>query len=80
MRETVVLGRPGAERRTDLDWVRIGAFGLLIFHHVAVFYSPIPNMANTPRPQAWTQVRRLLSSPWGLLLRFTVSACELEHT
>jgi len=40
MSETVVFGRPGAERRTDLDWVRIGPFGRLIFYHVAVFADP----------------------------------------
>ncbi len=28
----------GTERRIDLDWVRIGAFGLLIFYHVGMLY------------------------------------------
>jgi hypothetical protein len=28
----------GQERRVDLDWVRIGAFGLLIFYHVGMLY------------------------------------------
>ena len=70
MSETVCFGRPGVERRTDLDWVRIGAFGLLTFYHVAVFYSPIPNRANSPRPQAWIQAPLLLTSPWRLLLLF----------
>jgi hypothetical protein len=27
-----------SERRVDLDWVRIGAFGLLIFYHVGMLY------------------------------------------
>jgi hypothetical protein len=27
-----------SERRIDLDWVRIGAFGLLIFHPVGMLY------------------------------------------
>jgi peptidoglycan/LPS O-acetylase OafA/YrhL len=33
----------GMVRRTDLDWVRIGAFLLLIFYHVGVVYAPGPN-------------------------------------
>jgi hypothetical protein len=28
----------GSQRRVDLDWVRIGAFGLLIFYHVGMLY------------------------------------------
>ena len=28
----------GTERRIDLDWVRIAAFGLLIFYHVGMLY------------------------------------------
>jgi hypothetical protein len=28
------------DRRVDLDWVRIGAFGLLILYHVGMFYVP----------------------------------------
>ena len=30
--------RASAERRIDLDWVRIAAFGLLIFYHVGMLY------------------------------------------
>ena len=30
------VARP--ERRVDLDWVRIGAFGLLILYHVGMLY------------------------------------------
>ncbi len=26
------------DRRIDLDWLRIAAFGLLIFYHVGMFY------------------------------------------
>jgi hypothetical protein len=37
MRVTQGFGEANAFRRTDLDWVRIGAFAILIFYHVAVF-------------------------------------------
>lgn len=62
-----------ALRRTDLDWVRIGAFALLILYHCTVFYSPIENMANSPRVLPWVQVPMLLTSPWRMLLLFIVS-------
>ena len=29
---------PSTDRRIDLDWVRILAFGLLIFYHVGMLY------------------------------------------
>ena len=28
------------KRSTELDWLRIAAFGLLILHHVGMFYVP----------------------------------------
>jgi len=62
-----------ALRRTDLDWVRIGAFALLILYHCTVFYSPVENMANSPHVQPWVQVPMLLTSPWRMLLLFIVS-------
>jgi glucan biosynthesis protein C len=62
-----------ALRRTDLDWVRIAAFGLLILYHCTVFYSPIENMANSPRVLPWVQIPMLATAPWRMLLLFIVS-------
>ena len=73
MSQTVIVSPAGGGRRTDLDWVRIGAFALLIFYHCAVFYSPTVNMANSPRVLPWVQVPMLLTNPWRLLLLFIVS-------
>ena len=65
----------GAVRRTDLDWVRIGAFLLLIFYHVGVVYAPGPNAvgAMSPRPIPWLVVPMTLVNPWRLLVLFVVS-------
>jgi len=62
-------------RRTDLDWVRIGAFLLLIFYHVGVFYAPGPTAvgAISPRPLPWLVIPMLLVNPWRLLVLFVVS-------
>jgi glucans biosynthesis protein C len=65
----------GDARRTDLDWVRIAAFGLLIFYHVGVFYAPGPSAvgAISPRPLPWLVVPMVLVNPWRLLVLFIVS-------
>ncbi len=62
-------------RRTDLDWVRIGAFALLIFYHVGVFYAPGPSAvgAISPRPLPWLVIPMVLVNPWRLLVLFIVS-------
>jgi peptidoglycan/LPS O-acetylase OafA/YrhL len=38
--QTPPLGPLDDGRRTDLDWIRIGAFALLILYHVGMFYVP----------------------------------------
>jgi glucan biosynthesis protein C len=62
-------------RRTDLDWVRIGAFALLIFYHIGVFYAPGPTAvgAISPRPLPWLVVPMALVNPWRLLVLFIVA-------
>ena len=62
-------------RRTDLDWVRIGAFLLLIFYHVGVFYAPGPTAvgAVSPRPLPWLVIPMVLVNPWRMLVLFVVS-------
>jgi hypothetical protein len=62
-------------RRTDLDWVRIGAFALLIFYHIGVFYAPGPTAvgAISPRPLPWLVIPMVLVNPWRLLVLFIVS-------
>jgi glucans biosynthesis protein C len=64
-----------AVRRTDFDWVRIGAFLLLIFYHVGVFYAPGPTAvgATSPRPLPWLVIPMVLVNPWRMLVLFVVS-------
>jgi surface polysaccharide O-acyltransferase-like enzyme len=60
-------------RRLDLDWVRIGAFGLLILYHCGMFYVPWAWHVKSPQPQAWLQPVMVLTNPWRLPLLFLVS-------
>ncbi|HYG25456.1 MAG TPA: acyltransferase family protein, partial [Caulobacteraceae bacterium] len=61
------------ERRHDLDWIRVGAFFLLILYHVGMFYVPWDWHVKSPRPQEWLAPVMQLTNPWRLSLLFLVS-------
>lgn len=61
------------ERRHDLDWIRVAAFGLLILYHVGMFYVPWDWHVKTPRPVEWLEPVMQLTNPWRLTLLFLVS-------
>ena len=60
-------------RLVELDWLRIGAFGLLMFFHVGLFYAPGNWHVKSPYPQQWLQPVLEMSSPWRLSLLFLVA-------
>lgn len=60
-------------RHFGLDWLRIGAFGLLIFFHIGRFFSPDPWLVRAPTPQFGVEWPMLALEPWRLALLFTVS-------
>jgi hypothetical protein len=63
----------GAPRRVDLDWVRIGAFGLLIFYHVGLLYVSWGfHIKSAHRIAALEPLMQVLN-PWRLALLFLVS-------
>ena len=61
------------ERRYDLDWLRIAAFGLLIFYHVGMLFVPWEFHIKTAHPQRWVEAPMLLLNPWRLSLLFLIS-------
>lgn len=65
-------------RRHDLDWVRIGAFGLLIIYHIALFFAPWGWHVNSRHPQPWIAAALALSNPWRLTLLFFVSGAAMS--
>lgn len=65
-------------RRYDLDWVRTGAFGLLIIYHIALFFSPWDWHVNSRHPQNWIATALVLSNPWRLTLLFFVSGAAMS--
>ena len=66
---------PPAEmtRRYDLDWIRVGAFFLLILYHVGMLYVSWDWHVKSPRIVEALQPLMMLTSPWRLTLLFLVS-------
>ena len=64
-----------SDRRLDLDWVRILAFGLLILYHVGMYYVTWGWQVKSPFASTTLEPLMLLSSPWRLSLLFFVSGC-----
>lgn len=60
-------------RHFGLDWLRIGAFLLLIFFHIGRFFSPDPWLVRAPTPQFGVEWPMLALEPWRLALLFVVS-------
>jgi hypothetical protein len=61
------------DRRLDLDWLRIGAFGLLILYHVGMFYVTWDWHVKSSRASEAIEPLMLLVNPWRLTLLFVIS-------
>ncbi|MGQ0533863.1 MAG: acyltransferase family protein [Caulobacteraceae bacterium] len=61
------------DRRYDLDWLRIIAFGLLILYHVGMFYVSWDWHVKSSRASDAIEPLMLLTNPWRLTLLFLVS-------
>ena len=61
------------DRRYDLDWIRVIAFGLLILYHVGMFYVPWDWHVKSPQPVEWLEPVMVFTNPWRLTLLFLVS-------
>lgn len=62
-----------AARHYGLDWLRIGAFALLIVYHVAMVFAPWPWVVKWPETFPALIVPMALLTPWRILLLFVVS-------
>jgi hypothetical protein len=56
-----------------MDWLRIGAFGLLILYHIGMFFVPWGWHVKTEQPIEWLAVPMLAVNAWRLPLLFGVS-------
>lgn len=60
-------------RRYDLDWLRVIAFGLLIFYHIGMFYVTWGWHVKSPHAGSFAEPAMLLLNPWRLSLLFLIS-------
>src|ERR1700677_47174 len=61
------------ERRIDLDWIRIIAFGLLILYHVGMLFVPWDFHVKSVHILPGLEPLMLVLNPWRLSLLFLVS-------
>src|SRR5262245_62368639 len=71
--QTPAATLPSPSRLLFLDWLRIGAFALLVLYHVGMYYVSwdwhVKSPAAGPALEPWMR----LSSPWRLSLLFLIS-------
>jgi hypothetical protein len=60
-------------RRYDMDWLRIGAFALLILYHIGMVFVPWGFHIKTAEPLRWVEAPMLLLNAWRLSLLFLIS-------
>jgi hypothetical membrane protein/peptidoglycan/LPS O-acetylase OafA/YrhL len=65
-------------RRYDLDWIRVGAFALLILYHVGLVYGVYDWHVHSAHTFGWMREAVLITNPWRLTLLFLVSGAALR--
>jgi glucan biosynthesis protein C len=65
-------------RRHDLDWLRVIAFGLLIFYHVGMFYVTWGWHVKSDHASPALEPAMALLNPWRLALLFFISGVALR--
>lgn len=65
-------------RRHDLDWLRVVAFGILIFYHVGMFYVTWDWHVKSPSASSFLEPAMLLVNPWRLALLFFISGVAIR--
>ncbi len=65
-------------RRYDLDWLRVIAFGLLIFYHIGMFYVTWGWHVKSPHAGPFAEPLMMLLNPWRLPLLFLISGVALR--
>lgn len=60
-------------RHYGMDWLRIGAFALLILYHIGMYFVPWDWHVKIAQPIDWVQIPMLATNGWRLPLLFLVS-------
>ena len=65
-------------RRYDLDWLRIIAFGFLIFYHIGMFYVNWDFHVKSVHAGLFSEPLMKLLNPWRLSLLFFISGVAIR--
>ncbi|MEP9389311.1 acyltransferase family protein [Mesorhizobium sp. KR9-304] len=65
-------------RRYDLDWLRVFAFGVLIFYHVGMFYVTWDWIVKSRYSAPFLEPVMGLTNPWRLALLFFISGAAVR--
>jgi len=72
------MTQPYPQRRADLDWLRIGAFALLILYHCAMYYVADWDWhVKNSQTYEWLQDLMKLTNPWRMSLLFLLGGMAL---
>ena len=71
--ETHTLPGTGIDRHYGMDWLRIGAFALLILYHIGMFFVPWGWHVKAQPVVEWATIPMLFTNGWRLALLFLVS-------
>jgi len=66
-------------RRYDLDWLRIIAFGLLIFYHIGMFYVSWDFHVKSTHAGPTIEPLMKLINPWRMTVLFIISGIALRY-
>lgn len=69
---------PVNQRRYDLDWLRVIAFGLLILYHIGMYYVPWGWHVKSPYAGPFAEPAMMLLNPWRLSLLFMISGVAIR--
>lgn len=67
------------DRRYDLDWLRIIAFGLLILYHCGMFYVTWDWHVKSSRASDAIEPLMMLTNPWRLSLLFLIAGAASRY-
>ena len=68
---------PATDRRADLDWLRVSAFGLLILYHSGMAWSGWAWHINDEQSAAWLREGMRFTNRWRMPLLFLVSGAAV---
>ncbi len=60
-------------RQYGLDWLRIGAFAILILYHIGLYFAPGHWLVKSTQIEEWVAYPTAAISPWRLMIIFAVS-------